>query len=116
MPEKRPPKIKTIKKWKESFKWLKFVDGMKMVCTFKAHEEKLRLMPDANLTFVTGSTNYRPSTLKDHEQTNGHKKKKKQKKRQSTRKPKLREVNYHLERFLKISLLQTSLLLKSYKK
>ena len=74
MSEKKPPKIKTIKKWKESFKWLKFVDGMKMVCiTCKAHEEKLRLMPGANLTFVTGSTNYHPSTLKDHEQIDGHK-------------------------------------------
>ena len=74
MPEKKPPKIKTIKKWKEYFKWLKFVDGMKMVCTTcTAHEEKLRLMPDVNLTFVKGSTNYCPSTLKDHKQTNGHK-------------------------------------------
>ena len=27
----------------------------------------------ANLTFETGSTNYRPSTLKDHKQTDGHK-------------------------------------------
>ena len=46
---------------------------MKMVCTtWKAHEEKLRLMPSANLTFVIGSTNYRPSTLKDDEQTDGH--------------------------------------------
>ena len=74
MSEKKPPKIKTIKKWKESFKWLKFVDSMKMVCTTcKAHEEKLRLMPGANLTFVTGSTNYHPSTLKDHKQIDGHK-------------------------------------------
>ena len=29
-------------------------------------------MPGANLTFVTGSTNYRPSTLKDHAQTDIH--------------------------------------------
>ena len=37
-------------------KWLKFVDGMEMVCTTcKAHEEKLRLMPSATLTFVTGT-------------------------------------------------------------
>ena len=74
MSEKKPPKIKTIKNWKESFKWLKFVDGMKMVCTTcEANAEKLRLMPSANLAFVTGSTNYRPSALKDHEQTDGHK-------------------------------------------
>ena len=30
-------------------------------------------MPGANLTFVTWSTNYRPSTLKDHAQTDVHK-------------------------------------------
>ena len=30
-------------------------------------------MPGANLTFMTGSTNYCPSTLKDHAQTDGHK-------------------------------------------
>ena len=30
-------------------------------------------MPGANLTFVTGSTNYCPSTLKDHKHTDGHK-------------------------------------------
>ena len=74
MSDKKSPKIKTIKKWRESFKWLKFIDGMKMVCTTcKAHEDKLRLMPGANLTFVTGSTNYCPSTLKDYKQTDGHK-------------------------------------------
>ena len=52
---------------------------MKMVCTTrKAQEEKLRLMPSANLTFVTGSTSCPPSTLKDHEQTDGHKRAKKE--------------------------------------
>ena len=30
-------------------------------------------MPGANLTFVTGSTNYCPSTLKDHKHIDGHK-------------------------------------------
>ena len=50
-----------------------------MVCTtYKAHEEKLRLMQSANLTFVTGSTNYHSSTLKDHKQTDDHKRAKKE--------------------------------------
>ena len=50
-----------------------------MVCTTrKAQEKKLRLMPSANLTFVTGSTSCPPSTLKDHEQTDGHKRAKKE--------------------------------------
>ena len=74
MSEKKVPKINTIRKWKAMFPWLDFLDGMKMVCkSCKSQEEKLRLMPGANLTFVTGSTNYRPSTLKDHAQTDGHK-------------------------------------------
>ena len=74
MSEKKVPKINTIRKWKAMFPWLDFLDGMKMVCkSCKSQEEKLRSMPGANLTFVTGSTNYRPSTLQDHAQTDGHK-------------------------------------------
>ena len=54
------------------FPLLDFLDGMKMVYkSCKSQEEKLRLIPGANLTFVTVSTNYRPSTLKDHAQTDG---------------------------------------------
>ena len=57
MSEKKSPKIKTIKNRRNYLSGLKFADGMKMVCTTcKAYEEKLRLMPGANLTFVTGST------------------------------------------------------------
>ena len=45
-----------------------------MACKFcKSQEEKLQLMPVANLTFMTGTTNYCPSMLKDHAQTDGHK-------------------------------------------
>ena len=53
--------------------WLDFLDEMEMVCeSWKLQEEKLRLMPGANLTFMSGSTNYRPSTL-EHAQTDGDK-------------------------------------------
>ena len=31
----------------------------------KSQEEKLQLMPAANLTFMTGTTNYCPSMLND---------------------------------------------------
>ena len=34
---------------------------------------RIQLMPGANLTFMTGSTNYCPFTLKDHAQTDDHK-------------------------------------------
>ena len=56
------------------FPWLDFLDGMKMVCkSCKSQEEKLQLMPGANLMFMTDSINYYPSMLKDHAQTDGHK-------------------------------------------
>ena len=52
----------------------RFSGWNKMVCKpCNSQEEKLWLIPGANLTFVTGSTNYRSSTLKDHAQTDGHK-------------------------------------------
>ena len=74
MSEKKPPRTKTIEKWKELYPWLKFTNDMKMICTScKSQEEKLKLMPSANLTFVNGSTNYKPSTLKDHAATECHK-------------------------------------------
>ena len=70
MLEKKVAKVNIIRKWKAMFPWLDFVDGMKMVSkSCKSQEEKLQLMPGANLTFMTGSTNYHPSTLKDHAQT-----------------------------------------------
>ena len=72
--KKKVPKINTVRKWKSMFPWLDFLDGMKMVCKpFKSQEQKLRLMSVANLTFVTGSTNYCPSSLKGHAQTDNHK-------------------------------------------
>ena len=56
------------------FPWLDFLDGMKMACkSCKSQEDKLRLMPHANLTFVTWSTNYHPFTLKNHAHTDGYK-------------------------------------------
>ena len=67
---KKVPKINRIRKWKAMFPWLNFLDGMKIVCkSCKLQEETLRLMPGANLMFVTGSTNSRLSVLKDHAQT-----------------------------------------------
>ena len=45
-----------------------------MLCKVcRSQEEKIRLMPKANNTFIYGSTNYKPSTLKDHASTETHK-------------------------------------------
>ena len=76
--EKKVPKETTIKKWKEKFSWLEIVEragNMKMICTVCcSQEEKLKLMPQAYLIFVTGSLNFKFSTLNDHEGSDGHKK------------------------------------------
>ena len=72
MSGKKVPKINT-RKWKAMFPWLDFLDGMKMVCKSCKSQEKLQLVPGVNLTFVTGSTNYRSLVWKDHAQTDGHK-------------------------------------------
>ena len=39
----------------------------------RLQEVKIRLMPKANNTFIYGSTNYKPSMLKDHASTETHK-------------------------------------------
>ena len=40
------------------------------ICT--GQEEKLKLMPSANLTFINGSTNFKMSSLSDHATTDRH--------------------------------------------
>ena len=72
--EKKLPQEKTLKIWKERLPWLCFTKDMRMVCTkCSSQEAKIRLMSNANLTFINGSTNYKPSTLQDHESTEVHK-------------------------------------------
>ena len=74
MAEKKLPKDTTIKKWKESFSWLQITETKKLVCVIcSSQEEKIKLMPRVNLTFVTGGTNYKLSALQDHHLSEGHK-------------------------------------------
>ena len=74
MAEKKLPKNTTIKKWKESFSWLRITETKKLVCVIcSSQEEKIKLMPRVNLTFVTGGTNYKLSALQDHHLSEGHK-------------------------------------------
>ena len=65
------------KKWKDRFSWLKIIDvggKKKMICKVCiSQEEKLKLMPSANLTFINGSTDFKMSLLSDHATTDGHK-------------------------------------------
>ena len=74
MSAKKAASKKSIHKWKEQFQWLNFTKDEKMVCTVcTSQEEKIRLMPNASISFIVGSSNYRLSTLKDHASSECHK-------------------------------------------
>ena len=66
----------TLRKWKDWFSWLKIIDvggEKKMICKVcTGQEEKLKLMPSANLTFINGSSNFKMSALSDHATIDGH--------------------------------------------
>ena len=76
MSNKSITKETTLRKWKNRFSSQKIIDvgGEKKikckVCT--GQEEKLKLMPSANLTFINGSTNFKISSLPHHATTDGH--------------------------------------------
>ena len=73
--EQKIPKETTFNKWKVKYSWLKTLtlgQKKKVICTVcTSQEEKLKLMPRVNLTFVTGK--FKLSTLNEHENTDGHK-------------------------------------------
>ena len=67
--EKRVPKHKTFDKWKTVYSWLHISDN-KLTCNVcKSQKEKIRFMPGVSMSFISGSTNYKPSTLSGHEKT-----------------------------------------------
>ena len=76
MSNKSIPKETALRKCKDQFSWLKIIDvggENKMICkVFTSQEEKLKLMPNTNLTFIKGSTNFKKSSLSDHETTDEH--------------------------------------------
>ena len=80
--QRKLPKIKTIRKWKETYAWLDLVkhtttDGnthMKMTCKVCISEKsKIELMQTYSDTFINGSTNYRISASEDHAKSDCHK-------------------------------------------
>ena len=77
MSNKSIPKETFLRKCKDQFSWLKIIDvggENKMIYkVFTSQEEKLKLMPNTNLTFIKGSTNFKKSSLSDHETTDEHK-------------------------------------------
>ena len=65
-----------MRKWKDLFSWLKIINvggKKKMICKIcTSQEEKLKLMPSANLTFINGSSNFKMPSLSDHATTDEH--------------------------------------------
>ena len=61
------PKDSTISKWKEKSPWLLVTDSggdREMICTIcKLREEKLKLVPHTNITFIDRSANFKSFTL-----------------------------------------------------
>ena len=76
MSNKSIPKETILRKWKDRFRWPKIIDvdsKKKMICKVcTGQEEKLKLMPNTNFTFLNGSTNFNMSSLSDHTTTDGH--------------------------------------------
>ena len=57
--------------------WLLVIDSggnRKIICTIcKSQEEKLKLLPCTNMTFIDRSANFKSSTLSDNVTADGHK-------------------------------------------
>lgn len=66
------PKEKTLREWKERFDWL-VVKDEKLICkTCVSQKSKIKLDRKYNPAFVNGSTNYKRSALKEHEEVESH--------------------------------------------
>ena len=76
MSSKSIPKETTLIKWNDRFSRLKIIDVVSekkiIYKVFTGQEEKLKLVPIANLSFINGSINVKMSALYDHATTDGH--------------------------------------------
>ena len=62
------PSEKVLKKWREQVSWLDITNNKTLICkTYCLQEHKLLLMPNVSMSFISGSSNYRLSALKDHD-------------------------------------------------
>ena len=61
------PSEKVFKRWREQSSWLDIMNNKTLICKICcSKEDKLRSMPNASTSFISGSSNYRLSALKDH--------------------------------------------------
>ena len=67
------PSEKVLKRWREQFPWLDITNNKILICKICcSQEDKLRSMPNFSMSFISGSSNYRLSALKDHNNSACH--------------------------------------------
>ena len=67
------PSEKVLKRWREQFSWLDITNNKTLICKICcSQEDKLRSMPNFSMSFISGSSNYRLSALKDHDNSACH--------------------------------------------
>ena len=62
------PQSSTLEKWKKKYKWLVITKRNTMICKiFVCQKEEILLKnPSSQMAFITGTTNFKASDLKDH--------------------------------------------------
>ena len=67
------PSEKVLKRWREQFSWLDITNNKTLICKICcSQEDKLCSMPNISMSFISGSSNYRLSALKDHDNSACH--------------------------------------------
>ena len=69
------PKASTLQKWKKDFEWLAITERNTMICKICVSQKEKILLKNtsAHITFIDSSSNFKSSTLKDHEKSVCHK-------------------------------------------
>ena len=98
------PSEKVLKRWREQFSWLDITNNKTLICKICcSQEDKLRSMPNFSMSFISGSSNYRLSALKDHDNSAYHQRAI----REEEYKESLQLENlYHQEKFSVVHLVQ----------
>ena len=67
------PSERVLERWREQFSWLDITNNKTLTCKICcSQEDKLRLMPNVSISFISGSSNYRLSAFKDHDNSAYH--------------------------------------------
>ena len=67
------PSERVLERWREQFSWLDITNNKTLTCKICcSQEDKLHLMPNVSISFISGSSNYRLSAFKDHDNSAYH--------------------------------------------